>query len=169
MLRAARAMESRLKDEGRLIYAGAGTSGRLAVQDGAELMPTFSWPSERLVLLIAGGQEALIQAVEGAEDEVKHAQDLIKKHKVGEADVLIVRSTKVTRPMLEGGKISLVIRAGAGTNTIDVEAASERGIWVANCPGKNAVAVAELTLALMLALDRRVVRRLDVDEEQVGI
>jgi D-3-phosphoglycerate dehydrogenase len=73
------------------------------------------------------------------------------------ADVLVVRSTKVTRPMLETGKLSLVIRAGAGTNTIDVEAASERGIWVANCPGKNAVAVAELTFALLLALDRRVV------------
>src|SRR4029079_11618575 len=65
--------------------------------------------------------------------------------------------TKVTRPMLEHGKLSLVVRAGAGTNTIDVEAASARGIWVANCPGKNAVAVAELTFALMLSLDRRVV------------
>ncbi len=73
-----------------------------------------------------------------------------------EASVLIVRSTKVTRSMLEAGNISLVIRAGAGVNTIDVEAASERGIWVANCPGKNAVAVAELTFALLLALDRRV-------------
>jgi D-3-phosphoglycerate dehydrogenase len=86
------------------------------------------------------------------------AQDetLLKAIQRSEADVLIVRSTKVSRAMLEGGKISLVIRAGAGTNTIDVEAASERGIWVANCPGKNAVAVAELTFALMLALDRRV-------------
>ncbi len=74
-----------------------------------------------------------------------------------EADVLVVRSTKVTRPMLERGKLALVVRAGAGTNTIDVEAASERGIWVANCPGKNAIAVAELTMALLLALDRHVV------------
>ncbi|MBX3189094.1 MAG: hypothetical protein KF819_18880 [Labilithrix sp.] len=73
-----------------------------------------------------------------------------------EADVLVVRSTEVTRPMLEAGKLSLVIRAGAGVNTIDVEAASERGIWVANCPGKNAVAVAELTMGLMLATDRRI-------------
>lgn len=72
------------------------------------------------------------------------------------APVLVVRSTKVTRPMLEKGKLALVIRAGAGVNTIDVDAASERGIWVANCPGKNAVAVAELTFALMLSLDRRV-------------
>jgi D-3-phosphoglycerate dehydrogenase len=73
------------------------------------------------------------------------------------AEVLIVRSTKVTRPMLEAGSLSLVVRAGAGYNTIDVEAASERGIAVANCPGKNSVAVAELAFGLILALDRRVV------------
>ncbi|HKF43830.1 MAG TPA: NAD(P)-dependent oxidoreductase [Thermoanaerobaculia bacterium] len=73
------------------------------------------------------------------------------------AEVLIVRSTKVTRAMLEAGKLSLVVRAGAGYNTIDVEAASERGTYVANCPGKNSVAVAELAFALILALDRRMV------------
>jgi D-3-phosphoglycerate dehydrogenase len=71
------------------------------------------------------------------------------------AEVLVVRSTKVTRPMLEAGHLSLVIRAGAGYNTIDVETASERGIYVANCPGKNSVAVAELAFGLILALDRR--------------
>jgi D-3-phosphoglycerate dehydrogenase len=73
------------------------------------------------------------------------------------AEVLIVRSTKVTRAMLEAGRLALVVRAGAGYNTIDVEAASERGISVANCPGKNSVAVAELAFGLILALDRRVV------------
>lgn len=83
--------------------------------------------------------------------------DLLAAIERTQADVLVVRSTKVTRPMLERGKLSLVVRAGAGTNTIDVEAASERGIWVANCPGKNAIAVAELTFALLLALDRHVV------------
>ncbi len=72
------------------------------------------------------------------------------------AEVLVVRSTKVTRPMLETGHLSLVVRAGAGYNTIDVETASERGIYVANCPGKNSVAVAELAFGLILALDRRV-------------
>ncbi len=72
------------------------------------------------------------------------------------ADVLVVRSTQVTRAMLEAGTLSLVVRAGAGVNTIDVEAASERGIWVANCPGKNAIAVAELAFGLVLALDRRI-------------
>jgi D-3-phosphoglycerate dehydrogenase len=73
------------------------------------------------------------------------------------AEVLVVRSTKVTKPMLEAGRLSLVVRAGAGVNTIDVEAASERGIYVANCPGKNSVAVAELAFGLLLALDRRLV------------
>src|SRR5438552_8232838 len=72
------------------------------------------------------------------------------------AQVLVVRSTAVTAPMLEAGALSLVVRAGAGYNTIDVATASKRGIYVSNCPGKNAVAVAELAFALMLALDRRV-------------
>jgi D-3-phosphoglycerate dehydrogenase / 2-oxoglutarate reductase len=72
------------------------------------------------------------------------------------ADVLVVRSTKVTEPMLDAGQLSLVVRAGAGYNTIDVAAASKRGIYISNCPGKNAIAVAELAFALILALDRRV-------------
>jgi D-3-phosphoglycerate dehydrogenase len=72
------------------------------------------------------------------------------------ADVLVVRSTKVTDAMLASGFLSLIVRAGAGVNTIDVSAASRRGIYVSNCPGKNAIAVAELTFALMLALDRRI-------------
>ena len=81
---------------------------------------------------------------------------LLASVKATGADVLVVRSTQVTRAMLESGNLQLVVRAGAGTNTIDVEAASERGIWVANCPGKNAIAVAELAFGLMLALDRRI-------------
>jgi D-3-phosphoglycerate dehydrogenase len=72
------------------------------------------------------------------------------------ADVLIVRSTKVTSAMLDAGRLSLIVRAGAGYNTIDVAGASRRGIYVSNCPGKNAIAVAELAFALILALDRRV-------------
>lgn len=71
-------------------------------------------------------------------------------------DVLVVRSTRVTEPMLAAGQIKLVVRAGAGFNTIDVAAASRRGIYVSNCPGKNSIAVAELALALVLSLDRRV-------------
>lgn len=74
------------------------------------------------------------------------------------ADILIVRSTVVSEAALAASpQLSLVIRAGAGTNTIDTAAASRRGVFVANCPGKNAIAVAELTMALILALDRRVV------------
>src|SRR3954468_19575878 len=72
------------------------------------------------------------------------------------ADVLVVRSTEVKAPVLEGGALSLVVRAGAGYNTIDVATASRRGIYVSNCPGKNAIAVADLAFALLLALDRRV-------------
>jgi D-3-phosphoglycerate dehydrogenase / 2-oxoglutarate reductase len=72
------------------------------------------------------------------------------------ADVLVVRSTKVTEAMFDAGRLALVVRAGAGYNTIDVAAASTRGIYVSNCPGRNAIAVAELTLGLMLALDRRI-------------
>lgn len=73
------------------------------------------------------------------------------------ADILVVRSTVVNAAAMEAPNLSLVIRAGAGVNTIDLKAASRRGIFVANCPGKNAIAVAELTFALLLALDRRIV------------
>ena len=71
-------------------------------------------------------------------------------------DVLVVRSTKVTDAILGAGPLKLVVRAGAGYNTIDVAAASRRGIYVSNCPGKNSIAVAELAFALILALDRRI-------------
>jgi len=71
-------------------------------------------------------------------------------------DVLVVRGTKVTEPMLAAGPLKLIVRAGAGYNTIDVPAASRRGIYVSNCPGKNSIAVAELAFALILALDRRI-------------
>jgi len=73
-------------------------------------------------------------------------------------DVLVVRSTKVTEAHLaRARRLSLIIRAGAGTNTIAVQAASARGIYVANCPGRNAIAVAELTMGHLINLDRRIV------------
>jgi len=72
------------------------------------------------------------------------------------AEVLVVRSTKVTAAMIAAGKLALIVRAGAGYNTIDVAAASARGIYVSNCPGKNAIAVAELAMGLILSLDRRI-------------
>jgi N-acetylmuramic acid 6-phosphate etherase len=92
------AIEPRLRDGGRLVYAGAGTSGRLAVQDGAELMPTFSWPAERVLLLIAGGEEALVRSVEGAEDEGDEAVALVRRHALGASDVLIAVAASGTTP-----------------------------------------------------------------------
>jgi D-3-phosphoglycerate dehydrogenase len=73
------------------------------------------------------------------------------------AHVLVVRGKQVPAEVFEGApSLSLVIRAGAGTNTIDVAAASRRGVYVANCPGQNSVAVAELAIGLLVALDRRI-------------
>ena len=99
--------------------------------------------------LTAAGCEVLYQP--GTKD-----QALVQAIAAAKPDVLVVRSTKVTEPMLDAGPLKLVVRAGAGYNTIDVAAASRRGIYVSNCPGKNAIAVAELACALILALDRRV-------------
>src|SRR5688572_23448847 len=62
------AMAEKLAAGGRMIYMGAGTSGRIAAQDGAELPPTFNWPYDRAITLMAGGPEALVRAVENAED-----------------------------------------------------------------------------------------------------
>jgi len=92
------AMPAHMQNHGRLIYAGAGTSGRLAAQDGAELAPTFGWPKERLVLLVAGGEAALLQSVEGAEDDADHGARLIDQHAVTAQDVLIaVAASGTTR------------------------------------------------------------------------
>lgn len=76
---------------------------------------------------------------------------------LADIDILVVRSTKVTTQAFAAAQsLSLIIRAGAGTNTIDVKEASKRGVYVTNCPGKNAAAVAELTLGLILSIDRRI-------------
>src|SRR5436853_5461924 len=91
-------MESRLRYCGRQNYVGAGTSGRMAAQDGAELMPTFSWPRERLVLIIAGGPPALMQSIEGAEDETEEGVRLIREHKADSKDVLIGVAASGTTP-----------------------------------------------------------------------
>jgi N-acetylmuramic acid 6-phosphate etherase len=96
--RAVLAMEARLKHDGRLVYVGAGTSGRLAVQDGAELMPTFNWPQERLLLLMAGGRDALLRSVEGAEDEIEHAVRVVGQHEIDARDALIAVAASGTTP-----------------------------------------------------------------------
>jgi len=89
-------------------------------------------------------------------------QALVKAVRETACDVLIVRSTRVTEPIIDGGlELKLIIRAGSGVDTIDVKAATDRGVRVCNCPGTNSVAVAELTLGFMIALDRRIVDNTD--------
>jgi N-acetylmuramic acid 6-phosphate etherase len=89
LARAAEAAADRLKRGGRLVYAGAGASGRLAVQDGVELHPTFGWPRERLCYLIAGGEAALVRSIEGAEDDAAAAVPAVEELALGAADVLV--------------------------------------------------------------------------------
>ncbi len=93
-----------------------------------------------------------VAAEAGLKDEA-----LAKRIAEYDPTVLVVRSTKVNAEALKAGRgLKLVIRAGSGYDTIDVKAAGERGIKVANCPGMNAVAVAELVFGLMIAADRRI-------------
>jgi D-3-phosphoglycerate dehydrogenase len=91
---------------------------------------------------------------------VDHRPDVSAKDLPGaarDASILVVRSKQVTADVFEAAPaLSLVVRAGAGVNTIDVAAASRRGVFVANCPGQNSIAVAELAVGLLLALDRRI-------------
>jgi N-acetylmuramic acid 6-phosphate etherase len=86
---AAEAAAARLAQGGRLVYVGAGTSGRVAVQDGVELGPTFGWPAERLVYLMAGGMAALADSAEGAEDDADAAIAAIAVSAVSGGDVVI--------------------------------------------------------------------------------
>lgn len=86
---AAEAAAERLMRGGRLVYVGAGTSGRVAVQDGVELGPTFGWPAHLLVYLMAGGTDALMRSVEGAEDDGPRAEIEIAENGIAENDVVI--------------------------------------------------------------------------------
>jgi N-acetylmuramic acid 6-phosphate etherase len=79
----------RLRRGGRLVYVGAGTSGRIGVQDGAELTPTFNWPRDRLVFAMAGGEAALLRAVEGAEDSRENGAARMEEIAVGANDVVL--------------------------------------------------------------------------------
>jgi D-3-phosphoglycerate dehydrogenase len=113
-------------------------------------------------VLVADSFEASgLEGLKSAGCEVVYDPDakddrLIEAVRSTGAEVLVVRSTKVTSAVLDAGRLALIVRAGAGYNTIDVAGASKRGIYVSNCPGKNAIAVAELTFGLILALDRRI-------------
>jgi len=113
------------------------------------------------VLIADKFEESGLQGLKSAGCDVLYQPDL-KEEGLADAigrvlpEVLVVRSTKVNEGALSAGALKLVVRAGAGYNTIDVAAASRRGIYVSNCPGKNSIAVAELAFALILALDRHI-------------
>lgn len=83
---------------GRIAYGGAGTSGRLGVLDAAELIPTFDWPPERILLLMAGGPAALIEAVEGAEDDAADGADKVGRHRIGAEDVVVALAASGVTP-----------------------------------------------------------------------
>ena len=78
-----------LNPKGRLIYVGAGTSGRIGVQDGVELLPTFSWPKSRLDYIIAGGDTAVLNSIENAEDDILEATKIVLKKSINSEDVII--------------------------------------------------------------------------------
>ncbi len=112
------------------------------------------------VLLADALPDAAVQQLEAVGDDVTRLPDLNAEtlpDAVAGHEVLVVRSTKVTATALEAAdKLGLVVRAGAGTNTIDRDRAAELGIFVCNVPGKNALAVAELTMGLLIAIDRHI-------------
>jgi D-3-phosphoglycerate dehydrogenase / 2-oxoglutarate reductase len=113
------------------------------------------------VLIADKFEQSGIDGLEAAGCDVLYQPDLkdgALGAAIGEsgAEVLVVRGTTVSAAALEAGELALVVRAGAGYNTIDVAGASRRGIYVSNCPGKNAIAVAELAFGLILSLDRRI-------------
>ena len=111
---AAEASANRLLAGGRLIYAGAGTSGRIAVQDGVELGPTFGWPAEQVAYSLAGGESALLKSVELAEDDVEAAARDLNALAVGENDVLIAVSASGSTPYTVGA-VETANHAGALT------------------------------------------------------
>jgi N-acetylmuramic acid 6-phosphate etherase len=132
---AAIAMKERLQQRGRLVYIGAGTSGRLAVQDGAELVPTFGWPGDRLLLLIAGGQDALLQTIEGAEDDVDQAVHLIGRHQINVEDVLIAVAASGTTPftlacLREGRRRGALTVGIANNRSTPILQESHHAIWL---------------------------------------
>ena len=124
---AALATEARLREGGRLIYVGAGTSGRLAVQDGAELIPTFNWPKDRLLLLMAGGKDALLRSAENAEDEIGQAHATIREHEIAAPDVLIAVAASGTTPFT-----LTCLRAAKGRGALTIGIANNRDTPILN-------------------------------------
>jgi N-acetylmuramic acid 6-phosphate etherase len=107
----------RLARGGRLIYLGAGTSGRIATQDAAELPPTFSWPYERAITLMAGGKDAVFHAAEGAEDSEQLAMDALDNINVSENDVVVGLAASGRTPYAIAG---LVHARSIGALTIGI-------------------------------------------------
>src|SRR5215467_2853018 len=114
---ATEAAKAALGNCGRIVYVGAGTSGRVAVQDGAELKPTFAWPSERVRFIVAGGDSAFITSIEGAEDDVNDAVMQINAAQLTRHDVVIAVAASGTTPFT----VAALQRAGSfGAVTIGV-------------------------------------------------
>jgi N-acetylmuramic acid 6-phosphate etherase len=111
-----------LERGGRLVYAGAGTSGRIAVQDGSELPPTFDWPPDRLVFAMAGGMDALVRSAEGAEDDEHAGAQVIIDAKVGTNDVVIGIAASGTTPFTIGA-----LRAASAANAVTIAIANNPG------------------------------------------
>ena len=140
---AAEAAAVRLQNGGRLVYVGAGTSGRVAVQDGVELGPTFGWPSERLLYLMAGGIDALVHSAEGAEDDADDARSRVRECGVGADDVLIGVAASGRTPFTiaalnaanDAGALTIAVVNNAGT---DLLRAAQHGLLAAT--GSEAIA-----------------------------
>jgi N-acetylmuramic acid 6-phosphate etherase len=119
--RAADAAAARLGTAGRLVYVGAGTSGRIAVQDGVELCPTYDWPESRLVYALAGGPAALTGAVEDAEDNHAAGCAVMRDEKISSTDVVIgvaaSGNTPFTVGALETAKAASALTIGFSNNT----------------------------------------------------
>ena len=117
---AADAAATWLADGGRIVYAGAGTSGRIGVQDGAELSPTFDWPEERVVFAIAGGERALCCSAEGAEDDRDLAKRGLDDFAVGARDVVIglaaSGATPYTLEFVQGARNRGALTVGVANN-----------------------------------------------------
>ena len=113
---------SALKRGGRLVYVGAGTSGRIAVQDGAELRPTYDWPSDRTVFVMAGGMQAVLESVEGAEDNDAKGAEAIAEAEVNQNDVVIAVAASGTTPFTLGA-----LRAAGERGAVCIAVANNRG------------------------------------------
>ena len=108
-----------LQRGGRIVYAGAGTSGRIGVQDGSELPPTFDWPTDRVVFAMAGGLDALTRSAEGAEDNEAAGAQVMADAKIGANDVVIGIAASGTTPFTIG-----VLRAATAAGAVTIAVAN---------------------------------------------